>query len=79
MKKLLILSSILFGFAVTGLLAEDAAVTLPAPRPAAPVANASPAADATPGTAPSGKKHNHGKHHKKKIHEVTPGAPTPKS
>jgi hypothetical protein len=79
MKKILILCSVLFGLATTGLLAEDAVVTLPAPSPTAPVAATAPATNATQGTAPSGKKHHHNKPHKRKIHEVTPSATTPKS
>jgi hypothetical protein len=74
MKKFLILCSVLLGFGVTGLLAEDATVSLP---PAAPIPAAS-ASNATPGTAPAGKKH-HKKHHKKKTSDATPTTPAPKS
>ncbi len=80
MKKFLILGSVLLGFGVTGLLAEDATVTLPAPAapsPAAP-ATSTPAQGSTPA---SGKKH-HKKHHKKKTGDETPAPaadPAPKS
>jgi hypothetical protein len=78
MKKLLTLCSLVLGFGVTGLLAEDATVSLPTPAPApaatAPAANPAP----TQGTAGSAKKH-HKKHHKKKSGDaVTAPAADPK-
>ena len=81
MKKLLILGSVLFGFGVTGLLAEDATVSLPAPAAPGPAATpaASAPASAQGTTHAAGKKH-HKKHHKKRATEAaTPDAPAPKS
>lgn len=82
MKKILIFCSILTGFGVTGLLAEDAAVSLPATAAPAPSAGPveSAAASTAPSSAPSGKKHhNHKKHHKKKGGESTSATSAPKS
>jgi hypothetical protein len=75
MKKLTILS-LLFGFTVTGLLAEDSpTVKLPSTAPAT-----APAASADSSAAPAGKKHTK-KHHKKKkpAGTTTSSAARPKS
>lgn len=76
MKKFLVLCSVLLGFGVTGLLAEDATVTLPAPAAPSPAAPSAPAQGPAPA---AGKKHHHKKHHKKKTSEATPPTPAPKS
>ena len=66
MKKILILSSVLLGFGVTALLAEDATVTLPAPAPTPAAAETAPtAANAPQGSAPATGKKLHKKHHTK--------------
>ncbi len=79
MKKILILSSVLLGFGVTALLAEDATVTLPALTPVpAPAETAPAAANVQQGSAPAAGKKHHKPHHKKKASEATPAA-APKS
>ena len=76
MKKFLILCSVLFGLATTGLLAEDAVVSLPAPAsPPPPPASTAGASTSGSGTTDSGKKHGgkgHKKHHKHKSDSTPP-------
>jgi len=72
MKKFTVLCSLLFGFAMTSLLAEEAPVTPAAPGAATPPANTSGQS-----TASTAKKHHHKKHHKKKSDDTSGTSPAP--
>jgi hypothetical protein len=76
MKKFLTLCTAMFGLATTGLLAEDAVVSLPAPAsPPPPPVSTTGSGTSDTGKKHSGKGHKHGHKHKSDGIPTTPPKP----